>query len=212
MPKNYLLITEGIHDKKLLIEIFKKNYLELPLNYLRILPEKDEDGGDTWALNNFKAAFYSSDQFDSIGLILDINNKGVESRYKSFMSHGPDKSFKFPKAHKTTGTIIQSSESKQRIGLWLMPDNQNSGNIENFMLCGLKQEIKQEVENCLDLLLKVNVAQFQPKYRSKAILSMFLAVQANPGEPPWTAFNMNYFEECETMKQFIAWCKELFPV
>ena len=99
-----------------------------------------------------------------------------------------------------------------RVGVWLMPDNRQSGALEQF-LQGLVDEndLLLPVAESSTKKAKEKGASFPDSKESKAILHTWLAWQKQPGLPYGAAIGARYFrDDSPTAQAFVAWYKRVF--
>ncbi|MEI6987660.1 MAG: DUF3226 domain-containing protein, partial [Rhodospirillaceae bacterium] len=118
--------------------------------------------------------------------------------------------YNVPKDPEATGTIIQC-EGKPRIGIWLMPDNQASGMIEDFVKFLVPEADALIAQACQCVAdIKPPDWRFEP-HLSKAEIHTWLAWQKSPGTPLGSAINQKYLDaDCQHAKTLITWLSDLF--
>lgn len=115
-------------------------------------------------------------------------------------------------------TDLQSSEHNrvkklQRFGFWLMPDNVNSGMLEDFLM-----KIIKKPEQCIDLAERCikeakteGCCTFKDAHLSKAIIHTYLAWQHEPGNTLELSIKTGKLDKnAELAQKLIAWLKQLF--
>lgn len=119
-----------------------------------------------------------------------------------------------PGAPPVGGFIGHSTKYKSRVGVWLMPDNQQDGKLEDF-LRGLVDEshpLIGHAETSTDAA-KALGATFTAADRIKAIIHAWLAWQEEPGLPYGTAMKARYFlHDTANARQFVEWFKCLYEI
>jgi hypothetical protein len=111
------------------------------------------------------------------------------------------------------GVIIPAPDDyKPRLGIWLMPDNQNLGELEDFVAY-LIADGDQLRPYALDVLSKIEAAKLN-KYkhkRSKAFIHTWLAWQKEPGLPMGAAITAKALSADSPIALiFINWLNRLF--
>ena len=106
---------------------------------------------------------------------------------------------------------------KPEIGMWMMPNNEDTGTIEDFLAYMIHSEDRYwgHARNYVDVVLQETI-QF-PKRKtlkeskaSKANIYAWLAVQENPGRLPATAIKTGYLNAKDPRVQpFQRWLKGL---
>jgi hypothetical protein len=100
-------------------------------------------------------------------------------------------------------------------GVWLMPNNELPGKLEDFLSFLVPQHDKllPFVEGFLDGLPSRDDcnARFPDKDRVKASIHAWLAVQDEPGKPMGAAITARYLDADASMAtELVAWLKRLF--
>lgn len=69
----------------------------------------------------------------ALGIVVDANSS-VSARWQSIGDHLSDAKIQLPPQPDPSGTVVLPREPGQpTVGVWLMPDNVNSGELENFV-------------------------------------------------------------------------------
>ncbi len=112
------------------------------------------------------------------------------------------------------GTIVGlNQEDRPRVGVWMMPDNQSPGKLEDFVRClvrsgdeGLWEHVVQAASEATS-----KGARFAAKDQPKAQIHTFLAWQDVPGVPMGLAITKRYLDaDSPEAKIFIGWLCCLF--
>jgi hypothetical protein len=108
-------------------------------------------------------------------------------------------------------SIIQNDNIK--VGVWLMPNNEMSGMIEDFInfLVPEADELLPIVKTHLENIESQKLNQYSEIHRSKAKIYSWLAVQETSGMPVGLAITKRYLNTDEaTCQVFIVWLRRLF--
>lgn len=112
------------------------------------------------------------------------------------------------------GLVISSKDDCfPKVGLWIMPDNNTEGMLEDFaiLLAGSGNSLMENAEKALEVLEKESIQKYKPVYRSKAKIHTFLAWQEAPGMPIGQAITSRVLNSDSQMATlFIRWIKTLF--
>ena len=114
----------------------------------------------------------------------------------------------------TDGFIGQSTTFKTRVGIWLMPDNQQDGNLETFLreLVQAADPLIAHAETSTGTAAQLG-ARFPAVHRIKAVLHAWLAWQEVPGNPYGTAIRARYFRhDSSAALRFVEWFKSLYRI
>ena len=119
-----------------------------------------------------------------------------------------------PPAPSPGGTILRSATRDDRCaGVWLMPDNQSKGKLEDFLA-----QLIPAGDPCWPWAQKAtedarvrHAAPFAEKGRIKAEIHTWLAWREAPGQPFGTAITARAFAHDGALAlSFVAWMKALF--
>lgn len=150
----------------------------------------------------------------TIGLVIDadadLNNRWAQIKSKINHCGGYEIMNDLPAG----GLIIHSNEPyKPVIGVWIMPNNNVNGMLEDFVACLASENdpVMTFVENCLENLENDKKNLYKPIHRAKAKIHTYLSWQEDPGTPMGLAITKRYLNpnspNCEV---FVDWLKKLF--
>ncbi len=108
------------------------------------------------------------------------------------------------------GTIVETNDAK-KIGIWLMPDNQRVGALEDFVgrLIAADDDLWPKAQANVDDIPKAD-RRFKSTYLSKAYVHTWLAWQEQPGTRMGQTFKKNYLDAHHPQALvFIDWIKRL---
>ena len=150
-----------------------------------------------------------------IGIIVDADNNH-KGRFDSFCQI-LNKTGKYDCSGLTLteeGLVISSKDDCfPKVGLWIMPDNNTEGMLEDFaiLLAGSDNTLMGKAEKTLDDLEKENIQKYKATHRAKAKIHTFLAWQETPGMPIGQAITSHVLNsDSKTATLFIQWIKTLF--
>lgn len=116
----------------------------------------------------------------------------------------------------TPGGIIIQQSGKPTVGIWVMPDNQIPGMLEDFvsflrpqddLLWPFAEEAVQKVKAIEEEY------RFRDKYESKARIHTWLAWQKEPGKPMGQAITARYLDaDAPHAQELMAWIRQLFEL
>ena len=99
------------------------------------------------------------------------------------------------------------------VGVWIMPNNQSSGMLEDFVMSLTDKDdpLMMKSEDVLTEIEKENINKYKEVHRSKAKVYTYLAWQNPPGLPMGQAISSLIFNpSLSTGKVFVEWLKRLF--
>ncbi|MDR2840368.1 MAG: hypothetical protein LBV75_03745 [Paludibacter sp.] len=197
---NKKLLVEGKDDQHVVWALCEK------LNIPEIFDVVDSEGIDK-LFDRLKAEC-SIKKSDIIGIIIDADND-LQARWISVRDILIKNNFKVPENFPKEGLI---TDTKPKIGVWIMPDNNTNGMLEDFIsflvpendkLMPIAIETLQNIEN-----------QGLDKYKThkpKTKIHTWLAWQEEPGKPLGQSItNKALSTDNETCRKFAVWLKKLF--
>ena len=171
------------------------------------------EAGDYLKVLDAMPAAVSVSNGRSVGFVLDADEK-PENRWNAVRDRLCNFDLKLPKEIPEAGFIEEIVELKVRVGVWLMPDNQRSGALEDFL-----QDLVGKGDRLISLAsrsteeAKANGARFSESSRKKAVLHAWLAWQEDPGSPYGTAIRAEYFRaDSLAALAFVEWYRKLFDI
>lgn len=199
---NYLFV-EGKNDKHVVLSLLSCCGVEE--NF-----EIRDCGSDEQALKELGVRLKGSAP-QVLGLILDTDSD-FNSRWQGLRSFLIRNGYQnAPEKPRKRGTIISINE-KVTIGVWLMPNNNAEGMLEDFLISLIPSEhpLFKYVRKCVGEIPD-NLRLFRPVHKSKAEVHTWLAWQENPGKPLGLGIQCRYFNTAlEPAHEFIQWINELF--
>ena len=111
------------------------------------------------------------------------------------------------------GTILEAPKpGRPKLGIWLMPDNEALGTLEDFFLRLVNEEDRliSRAEDVVDSIPEEE-RLFGDTIRSKAIIHTWLAWQEQPGTPLGLSITKRYLDPTRNpAPEFKAWLEKLF--
>ncbi len=211
-PKIYV---EGKNDLFALVELLIRNGIPYvnPFKSSPIeLPEFKPCDGDEGVLNSVKLSIEFS-KGRTVGFVIDAD-LSQPSRWKAISSRLENVGVEVPEKIPSNGFIGYSDEYQTKVGVWLMPDNQSSGALEDF----LKKLIDDKdplIEHAVNSTTEAKYlkARFSDSDIKKAELHTWLAWQKDPGCKYGIAINAEYFQHNSKLaKRFVNWFKKLYDI
>lgn len=207
------LLVEGKNDLHVISALCKKHRVGQTFD---IQPPKRNDldrGGIDQLLKRFHFQLRASDK-RAIGIVLDADDnllghwQKVLDSIKKVRPH-----YVLPSQPDPTGTIIAAPHNYEpHLGIWLMPDNQNLGTLEDFVayLIPPEGQLRPYADEVLNKIETANLNLYRHK-RSKAFIHTWLAWQKEPGQPMGTAITAKALSaDSPIALSFINWLNRLF--
>jgi len=212
------LIVEGINDAIVIAEYWQSCGLK---------DVKGHEGKDEF--KEFAKPSNSKDQLkkdlklilkgdlsdiESIGVVVDADQSPLstwQSIKRILEASGYTNLASTPAAE---GVII-SQPLRPKIGVWIMPDNQNPGYLEHFFQTLIKADdsLQLPVNTAIQALYDQNIVRFPDIRKQKAFVHTWLSWQEMPGEPMGRTLKgkAGFFDLGQPNAQaFLAWSKQVF--
>jgi len=200
------LIVEGRDDQWSIIELTTKHGWDWN-NPGPHYPYIDDAKGDTLALEALPVTLRSCRR---VGIVLDADI-AVGDRWQSLCDRLTGSGFPLPDQPDPAGTVAAAADGR-RLGVWLMPDNQNPGKLEDFLALlvppddpcwGWSEESTAHAQQL--------GAGFAQTDFIKARIHTWLAWQEEPALPFGTAIRAATFaHDADAARRFVAWMERLF--
>ncbi|MDR0927591.1 MAG: hypothetical protein LBO69_07490 [Ignavibacteria bacterium] len=203
-----LLLVEGRDDKSVVSAICKVSRIDIDFDII-------DCGGVTNALKLFGkyiSRMPLSRDLTTVGVIVDAD-QDIGRRFneiKTILRNIGCDIDTLP----ATGLILNNVEDEQRIGIWIMPDNNTRGMLEDFIkfLVPPNDVVMQSVEEHLNSIEKHRINRYSPIHRQKAVIHSWLALQEDPGMSMGASITRKVLatRTSESCKLFVEWMNNLF--
>lgn len=176
------------------------------------LPAIEEAGGKDALLARVRLNVRASSG-GAVGFVLDANSS-PQDRWNAMVSRLHEMDVETPKTIPPDGFVGESPTYRARVGVWLMPDNQQGGALEHFLET-LIHEADPLIEHARGSTARAK--DLGARYPdddngvAKAVLHAWLAWQENPGLPYGSAIRARYFRhDSPVAERFVAWFHRVF--
>ena len=203
-----LLIVEGKDDLHVMLALRDK--LQFKGTY-----EVAEKGDVGKLLGSIEAELIAPGR-KCLGIIVDKDtndpdkNKNRWEQIKVILS---TLGYEVPESAPPGGAILPSPElGFAKMGIWLMPDNQNPGMLEDFMRNLIVQgdDCLSFAEETLNELEKRKIQRYKEVHRAKALMHTWIAWQDQPGIPLGQSATRYLDTDTPLCQQFANWLNRLF--
>lgn len=149
-----------------------------------------------------------------LGLIVDadLNITGRWQRISQILVESGK--YAVPETLPNEGLILCPNDPDDvKIGVWVMPDNQLNGMLEDFLakLAVNDKYLLDEVDSALEIVENKHINKYKEIHKSKARIHTFLAWQEEPGVTMGSAIAKSYLRaDSEQAIIFVNWLKTLF--
>lgn len=208
------LRLEGVDDLNSIVHLLRMHGFDYREKFPDSPPELPEfsHAGSVGALVNGIETAVKLNTGRVVGFLLDADVSLID-RWKSISQRLKQAGVaKLPKRPPADGYVGESPRYQTRVGVWLMPDNQSAGRLENFLrtLVAEADSLIGHAETATTAAKDLG-ATFSDPDRIKAVLHTWLAWQDEPGRPYGVAIKARYFRHDSPVAQaFVRWFKELY--
>lgn len=214
-------LTRLRNDRDRGIKPLKLLFDATPLNIIHVADIDDMIGQFETTLT------FGSDRSNVVGLILDFdapsgqqaNNRDAAICDAILRLQGKGNHWTLPDSFDTVlmpdGFIAEpSDQDTPRIGVWLMPNNQDRGMLETFLqqlIPTNRADLLKHAQSVTRTAKKDHSAPFKDVHRDKAIIHTFLAWMDEPGKPFGISFqNRSFDANADLANRFVGWLKRLY--
>ena len=197
------LLVEGSDDQHVVWALCKR------FNIMENFDVIDSKGVDK-LLEQIPTRLKESD-ISTLGVIVDADTD-LSGRWNELRRIFSVKGFQLPEELPYNGLVVSETD-KPSIGIWIMPNNNLNGILEDFLafLVHTDDCLLSNIKDHLCNLEKKELSKYKLKDTSKALIHSWLAVQEDPGTPLGLSITKRYLTTDETTcSVFIDWMKELF--
>lgn len=199
-----VLLVEGKNDCHVVLALCKEH--DVPETFGIYECENDEG-----ILKRLNAMIQQTDQPEAIGVVLDVDERQVSSRWKQIQDKLKGKGYIFPESPFVEGTVLPLNEDKPKLGFWLMPNNQNSGMLEDFLMPLASADAIAFAAESVGTAKERGHATFKDVHLSKAILHTYLSWQDEPGKPLGQSITSHVLNpQAKIAHTFTSWLRRLF--
>ena len=166
-----------------------------------------KDKGGVPALMEDLALELKASELTIIGIVLDAD-RSLNNRWQSIKDKLRQSSIELPTVPVPTGTII---DGPPRIGVWIMPDNQSTGELENFIeaMIPTGDHVWPRSEAYIDGIPETD-RKFASQKTLKAKVHAWLAAREEP-RPMGLAIRAGDLDIGVSQAQaFLNWLRDLF--
>jgi hypothetical protein len=200
-----ILLVEGKNDCHVVMALRGINGMEASFGVY-------ECGSDEQVVARMNALILAPSRPEIIGVVLDADANDVGVRWTQIVDRLRAHQYACPAAPHPEGTLVTPPLGLPSIGIWLMPDNQNRGMLEDFLLSTVERKSLMAVRAAILFARMTKTANFKSAHKSKAIIHTYLAWQDEPGKPLGTSVTARALKPDTPLAiKFVTWLRELFP-
>jgi hypothetical protein len=213
------VLVEGKNDKHVIQNLCRRHGLPLLVQEPDegMKPRLDEDASDEIASGLARLLFrvtarLKEPSLEPLGVVLDADLNLFERWQRlrgRLMANGY---LAIPEIPVPAGWI-SADPNLRRIGVWLMPDNQQPGILEDFVATLIPSDdpLRPKATAILSEIEQEQTNRYSIEQRTKALIHTWLAWQEIPGQPMGLAITVRALgHDSPTALAFIAWLRRLF--
>lgn len=206
MAGKKILLVEGHDDEHVLKHVCGTRGVQK-------LDEIKSLGGVEQLLESFPVRLKESD-IEVLGVVVDADTD-LSARWQSLRDPLRNAGYQnVPEHPARTGTILPPPDNAvlPRVGIWIMPDNQTRGILEDFMrfLVPEGSRLFDHVKSSVTAIPE-GERRFNQRAEPKAIIHTWLAWQEEPGKPLGTAITARYLDPgVAQVDDLVFWLTQLF--
>jgi hypothetical protein len=212
-PFDRVLLVEGSNDQHVVWALCKQ--YSVPEAFEVSLPRegRNESSGVEALLRELAGRLQQSD-LKILGIVVDAD-QDLEARWQSIYARLTTAGYaNVPQKPVPNGLILESPDQiLPRFGAWLMPDNQTTGILEDFIrqLIPANDPLKPEADRILNEIESAKIQRYTVKDRAKAFIHTWLAWQESPGRPMGQTITAKVLEkDAPIAATFTHWLTQLF--
>lgn len=205
MATKKILLVEGIDDEHVIKHICGERNVGT-------LDEIKPQGSVGQLLENFPVRLKES-EIEALGVVLDADTD-LAGRWDALKNRLRQAGYAGVSDQPAVdGTILSPPQGTllPRFGVWLMPDNQNRGILEDFLrfLVPADSQLFEHVKTSVGAIPGERL--FSQLAEPKAIIHTWLAWQKEPGKPMGTAITAKFLDpHVAQVDVLVAWLKRLY--
>lgn len=150
--------------------------------------------------------------FEALGILVDAN-ENLQGRWESIINRLRNEGYHTLPNTPVVGGLILDQQEKPKVGAWLMPNNQSSGILEDFVryLIPVNDLIVPKANQYVQSVEIDELNDYPNQHHSKAVVHAWLACQENPGMPMGQAITARVLlHNTSLAEDFVDWLQRLF--
>ncbi len=201
-----MIVTEGSNDMHVIAALCMKH--EVQEGAFTIY----DGGSDSQAIKFFNTSLMGSVPPEVMGIVIDADNPSLEKKWHVLRESLISLGYMVPERPEPNGTVIEH-RNMPKVGVWLMPDNQVDGMLENFCEKMASPEHIEYAKECALKARENGIGSFVDVHIPKAVIHTYLSWQNSPGKPLGQAITAKVLDhDVEIAHKFTSFLKRLFSV
>ena len=201
------ILVEGVTDRQVVSRLMRRSCTGFDDREICILNRRGKDKLLADLPNQLQAPKVTSDlNRAAVGVILDADDS-VDQIWEEVRAKLKSAGAKLPKVPDPDGTIIKRCGSIPRIGVWIMPDNHSTGELEHFLAAMIPEE---DVDWSAARQYVRNSERKFGKKGMRAKVHAWIATRESPSRFDEAIMNGDLRTDGELCQTFITWLNRLF--
>ncbi len=202
-PPERVLLVEGESDKHVVHHLCRRQ--DGPMPSFRI-----EDKGTLGQVLDAIGPELKVSGRRALGILVDANDS-LADRWGDLSNRCRAANIDLPRRPIASGTILEPGNGRPRIGIWLMPDNESPGEIEDFVQTMIPSDdpVWPRSESYVDQIPMAD-RRFRPGKLLRAKLYAWLATRENPGRMGAAIGARDLRVDGALGSTFATWLRSLF--
>ncbi|WP_210194809.1 DUF3226 domain-containing protein [Dickeya oryzae] len=199
-----MVVTEGASDMHVIFALCKKH--SIPDGGFTVY----DVGSDDQVIKYLRTSIIGSNPPEILGVVIDADNPDLKGKWNKLKDILETHGYVVPENPLPEGTII-THDTFPKIGIWLMPDNQVNGMLEDFCHQMASVDHIEYAKQCALNARQAGIGNFIDNHLSKATMFTYLAWQDSPGRPIGQSISANVLHyNVALANNFILFIKNLF--
>ncbi|MCT7957007.1 DUF3226 domain-containing protein [Laspinema palackyanum] len=212
-PPNQLLV-EGKNDYHVICNLCKQYNINIPNTFEVKFPEPGAEGVKN--LLDGLPVKLKEENLRILGIVVDAD-QDLAARWQSIrgkLSASGYPESDIPDSPQEKGWVYQPKNLfLKRVGVWVMPNNQLPGMLEDFVALLMPEDdkLRPKAEEILREIERDGLNRYGEIHRAKALIHTWLAWQETPGMPMGLAITARVLRRESAIAQVFAdWLQQLF--
>lgn len=200
---DFALLVEGNDDVQVIKRIAEISSIHLP-------PIHETEGIDRLLTQIYPQINVSGRR--ALGIVVDAND-APSARWQAISDRLVRSGIAPPQYPAMEGTIIPAQSGMPRVGVWLWPDNESSGELEDFIKSLIPEDdpVWPLSEEYIDRILAQQLNEFNIGKKSRAQVHAWLSVRRRPRRMGQAIGARDLNANAPTFATFTNWLTSLFP-
>lgn len=211
MSMKKVLLVEGPNDKGVIQEVLNAYGVDFDFD-IKVCDSVDN------IPNEIRLRIMNPSAYAVLGIVADADTS-THSRWQQIRNilhnTGLYNCNRLPSSKDGNIVLPIDPDSGPKVGVWIMPNNDYSGTLEDFLLEMVSSEdaLMSEVENKLSDLESKSMHRYRSVSRNKAKIQTFLAWERKPGISVSTAIKAHILNpHTPTADRFVEWINNVFEL